>query len=91
LEALRWLHREHMTNIQLETDCFQVIQTLHSKTRNNTEFGIIISLCRRLLNLNMNCKVSHVRRQTNRVAHSLAQATRLFASPQVFNHCLPCI
>jgi ribonuclease HI len=91
LEALRWLQREQMTNVQLETDCLQVIQALHSKTRNNTEFGVVINLCRTLLNSNVNCQASHVRRQANRVAHSLAQATRLYASPQVFNHCPPCI
>jgi ribonuclease HI len=91
LETLRWLQREHMTNVQLETDCLQVIQALHSKNRNNTEFGIVINLCRTLLNSNLNCQASHVRRQANRVAYSLAQATRLSASPQVFNHCPPCI
>ncbi|WJX96618.1 hypothetical protein P8452_77796 [Trifolium repens] len=36
-------------------------------------------------------KVSYVRRQANRAAHDLAQATRFFASPQVFNYCSPCI
>jgi ribonuclease HI len=62
LEALRWLQRESMTNVQLETDCLQVIQAIHSKTRNNTEFGIVIELCRSLLSSNTNCKASHVMR-----------------------------
>jgi ribonuclease HI len=91
LEALRWIQHEQMRDVQLETDCLQIIHALQSKSRNNTEFGIVINLCRSLLNLIPNCKVSHIRRQANRVAHSLAQATRLFASPQIFNHCPPCI
>jgi hypothetical protein len=53
------------------------------KSKNNTEFGIIINLCRRLLNLNLNSKFDHVRRQVNRVVHNFACTTHLF-SPQIF-------
>jgi hypothetical protein len=35
--------------------------------------------------------VSYFRRQANRIAHELAQVARYFASPQIFNHCPPCI
>jgi ribonuclease HI len=86
LEALKWLQHEQLTNVKLETDCLQVIQALQSKSRNNIEFGIVINLCHSLLNSNMNCKASHIRRQANRVTHSLAQETRLSASHQTFNH-----
>jgi ribonuclease HI len=72
LEALRWIQHEQMRDVQLETDCLQIIQALQSKSRNNTEFGIVINLCCSMLNLNLNYKVNHVRRQTNRVAHNLA-------------------
>jgi hypothetical protein len=70
---------------------YKFLITKISKRRNDTEFGSIIDECRRLLVLNLNCKVSHVRRQANRVAHELAQATRFIASPQVFNYCPPYI
>jgi hypothetical protein len=48
-------------------------------------------MCRNLLDLRNNCKVSYVRRQANRVAHSLTQAARLKAGHQVYNYCPPCI
>jgi hypothetical protein len=56
-----------------------------------SEFGIIIDECKMLLALNLNCKVNHVRRQANRVARELAQATHFTDSPQVFNYCPSCI
>ncbi|WJX79086.1 hypothetical protein P8452_62240 [Trifolium repens] len=70
----------------IESDCLQaVLQAIHSRHDNNTEFGAIIGKWRNLLDLNVNYSISYVRRQANRVAHDLAQA------PQVFNHCPPCI
>jgi ribonuclease HI len=48
LEALKWLQHEQLTNVELETDCLQVIQALQSKSRNNIEFVVIN--CRSLLN-----------------------------------------
>jgi ribonuclease HI len=91
LEALQWLRQEQLSNVQIETDCLQVVQAIHNKSRNNTEFGVVIELCRSLLYLIPNCKVSHVRRQANRVAHDLAQATRFYVGPQIFDYCPPCI
>jgi predicted RNase H-like nuclease len=71
----------------LKRICPYKVQELNSKRRNDIEFASIIEECRRLLDLNMNCKVSHVQRQANRVAHELAQTTRFNDSPQVFNYC----
>jgi hypothetical protein len=56
-----------------------------------TEFGSIIRMCHNLLSLNNNCKVRYVRRQVNRVAYDLAQATRFITSYQVYNYCPSCI
>jgi hypothetical protein len=39
-------------------------------------------LCRSLLNMIQNCNVSYIRKQANRVAHELAQATRFNVSPK---------
>jgi hypothetical protein len=58
---------------------------------NMTEFGSIINLCHSLLVENDDWKINYVRRQANRVAHALAQATRFTASPKVYNYCPPCI
>jgi hypothetical protein len=62
-----------------------------NKSRGMSEFGIIIDECKRLLALNLNCKVNHVQRQANWVARELAQATHFTNSPQVFNYCPSCI
>jgi hypothetical protein len=80
-----------MQQIQIETDCIQVVQGVEGKVRNNREFGVIIDKCKSLLCHFQNCRVSYVRRQANRVAHELAQAARLYVSPQVFESCPPCI
>jgi hypothetical protein len=71
----------------IESDCLQAIQAIHLKQRNNTEFGAIIDRCRSLLFLHENCSIGYIIRQVNRVAHDLAQASRFYVNPQVFNHC----
>jgi ribonuclease HI len=91
LESIKWLHSSHIEASYIETDCLHVVQSLNNRSKNNTEFGNIIASCCRLLDLNQNCKVSYVRRQANRVAHELAQATRFIAGPQFYDYCPPCI
>jgi hypothetical protein len=56
------------------------VQAINSRQNNDTEFGAIIDKCRNLLALNKYCSISYVRRQANRVAHELAQASRFHAS-----------
>jgi ribonuclease HI len=92
-EALTWVQNNYgaATSIEVESDCLQAVQAINSRHANNTEFGSIIVMCRSLLSLRNNCKVSYVRRQANRVAHSLAQAARLTAGHQIYNYCPPCI
>jgi hypothetical protein len=51
----------------------------------------LIDIFRKLLCLSKNCMTSYVRRQENRVAHELAQATRIIVIPQSYNYCLSCI
>jgi ribonuclease HI len=86
-EALTWIQHEYgaAITIEVESDCLQAVQAINSRHKNNTEFGNIIVMCRNLLSLNNNCKVSYVRRQVNRVVHDLAQATCFIASHQVYN------
>ncbi|PNX70657.1 cytochrome p450, partial [Trifolium pratense] len=65
LEAMRWIQNSHMPMVHIETDCLQVVHDIKTNSRNNTEFGNIIDMCRNSINLNQNCKVSYVRRQAN--------------------------
>jgi ribonuclease HI len=59
-EALVWLWNIYRENaIELESDCLNVMQAINANQwNNNTEFGSIITVCRDLLVLNNNCKVS---------------------------------
>jgi ribonuclease HI len=41
-EALRWIHHEQMTDVQLEKNCLQVIQVLQSKFRNNIQSLVLL-------------------------------------------------
>jgi ribonuclease HI len=93
LEALRWMQQPQLTNVNIaiEMDCLQVVKAMHARPMNMTEFGSIINLCHSLLVENDDWKINYVRRQANRVAHALAQATRFTASPKVYNYCPPCI
>ncbi|MCH84616.1 60S ribosomal protein L23 [Trifolium medium] len=61
-ETLRWLWHNYRTDtdIEVEMDCLQVVQAIHSTNNNNTELGSMISMCRKLLSLNKNCKVSYI-------------------------------
>jgi hypothetical protein len=93
LEVLRWMHNTNRktTPIVIETYCMQVAKVILAKPMNKTDFGSIFEMCLRLLIEFDNCQVSFIRRQANRVAHELAQATRVLASPQVYNFCPFCI
>jgi ribonuclease HI len=93
-EALQWLLNNYRgaADIEVESDCLQVVQAINSMHINATEFGSLIDICRKLLCLGKNCRVSYVRRQANRVAHELAQATCFIANTlQFYNYCPPCI
>jgi hypothetical protein len=57
-----------------------VVQTINNKSRNSTEFIVIIESCRSLLISVQNCMVIYVRRQVNRVAHDLPQTTCFIVS-----------
>jgi hypothetical protein len=93
LDVLQWQQgSDKLTgSIIIETDWLQVVQAIRSRQKNNTEFGTIIDCCRRILNLYENCSLTYVRRQANRVAHDLAQASRFIAYLQVLNSCPSCI
>jgi ribonuclease HI len=91
LEALKWLQQFTSQCIHIEMDCLQVIQSLKGKQSHDSEFGSIIKCCKHLLDSSQNCKVSHIRRQANRVAHELAHVARVSANHQVFDYCPSCI
>ncbi|GAU12957.1 hypothetical protein TSUD_97680 [Trifolium subterraneum] len=54
LEAMQWIQNSHMPMFHVETVCLQVVHAIRTNSRNNTEFGKIIDMCRNLINLNQN-------------------------------------
>lgn len=68
-----------------------MVDSIHSQSLDLSEFGSIISACKRLLALNTTYRVVYVRRQANVVAHSLARVATLWPSPQVFDYLPSCI
>jgi len=72
-------------------ECLQVEEVVYNNNHNNTAAGSMIDKCKELLLINTNFWVSSVRQQANRVAHSLARASRSYASHPFFFYLPPCI
>jgi hypothetical protein len=90
-EAILWLGELGLSNVHIELDCKLVTDSIMDRTNNRAEFGNIMSTCRSLLTHFPNIKISFVRRQANFVAHTLARASKLYASRQVFDLISSCI
>jgi ribonuclease HI len=92
LSALSWVHELNLGPVDFELDSKLVIDGFHSNNHDATEFGEIISHCKRLYSsFYVNSSVEFIRRQANEVAHSLAKAATYIASPQVLVDIPNCI
>jgi ribonuclease HI len=90
-EALIWLEELGISRVVIELDCMLVVNAINEKLRDSTEFGAIIKQCRLLLDNHPNFKISFIRRQANFVAHTLARASKSYASRQTFELIPSCI
>jgi len=91
-EALQWVMVLGLHNMDFSLDSKLVVDAVNSTVSNYSDFGSVISHCRQLLNINLhNSKVEFSRRQANGMAHALAQAALLDASPQTFIEIPHCI
>jgi len=84
LEAIKLAASLGFQAVQFETNCMTFANTIHSTSTHLNEAGDIISQCRGLLFTNTDFKVSYIRRQVNRVAHSIARASLSHPSPHLF-------
>jgi len=84
-EAILWLGELGLSNVHIELDCKLVTDDIVDRTNNHAEFGNIMLTCRSFLTYFPNFKISFVRRQANFVAHTLARASKVYASCQVFD------
>jgi len=72
--------------VAFETDCQVVANAVLNNNLYVNELGSLLSTCRTLLSSNASYTLAFIRRQANRVAHSLARASILHASPSIFYH-----
>ncbi|CAN1784844.1 Putative ribonuclease H protein At1g65750 [Linum perenne] len=80
LDALSWMESLQIDQVTFEVDSQLVADAMSSYGVNTTEFGAIISRCRRLIQSNPGFRVCFVRRDRNHVAHELARRSFSLAS-----------
>lgn len=85
LEAIKEAISTGMQAIRFETDCKSIPDALSVNNIPQNEFGDLISQCKSFLLNRADFVVSYVRRQANRVAHSIARASLCHLSPHIFN------
>lgn len=68
----------------METDSLDTVRALRGEKDNMLEVGHIIDHCKLLLQELVGVSVSHIRRQANKVAHSLARIPCSINCPHVF-------
>ncbi|CAN1292991.1 hypothetical protein LINPERPRIM_LOCUS21820 [Linum perenne] len=73
VEALRWAANMGWSRVCFEADCQLVQQVLIRQDLDTTEFGDLISECRRLLGNQLFSKVCYVRRESNMITDALAK------------------
>lgn len=72
-EALSWSELQTWQNIEIESDCLVVIQSIRSKVPMVSQLGVVIEECRALLKRLNSFQLFFVKRSVNMVAHSLAR------------------
>jgi hypothetical protein len=81
-----------MDNVDFVVESKTTNDAFHSNRSDVSEFGHIISECKRLfISQFTNSRVEFNRRQTNEVAHALAGEAALLASPTMYFHISDCI
>ena len=89
-EAAALLQSIHTTisiglhSVIFETDNKTLANAINSTSAHNSEFKDIVTQCRVLLSNNLDYVVSHIRRQANRVTHTIARASLSHTSPHIF-------
>lgn len=80
VQALKFLNEKNLTLAVIEIDYLSIENGVNNYSTPKNELGVILSQYRTIITHCQSYKISYVRRQTNRVAHSLAQASKLYSS-----------
>jgi len=85
-EAIQFAIDRDMTSVIFEADCKLVVDLVYSPIVPQNEIGDIITSCKHLMSVHNSYVVRHTRRQTNRVAHSIARASLSHPNPYIFDY-----
>ena len=75
-------HSMYIPQVIFESDSNCVVNAINSSIMPN-ELGGIVYKCRSILSENTDYKVVSIRRQVNKVAHSLTRASLSYTSPHI--------
>jgi ribonuclease HI len=91
IEAMEeMIHRSQSFGI-FESDSKLVVDVISSSQAGVFEFSILISYIQALLKMNNYFEVKYVKRQANKIAHSLARVAFSMSRRRLFDLDAPCI
>jgi hypothetical protein len=73
-----------MSSVIFESDCKIIVDIINSPQIPNNEIGNFLARCKDILLSHNSFVVSHVRRQPNKVAHTLAKVSLSHPTPLIF-------
>jgi ribonuclease HI len=91
LEAMKELQLRGFENVIFETDAQNVVYAIRRRTNGVSEFSSIIYKIKCMLSLFSGFEVKPIRRQANRIAHTIARAAPSWSSRHVFDLIPLCI
>ena len=74
-EALSWIAKFHWTKVTLESDSLVCVQVIYSHTSFPSQFGLLVSDCKFLLEQLQFVSLRCVKLSANKVAHILARSS----------------
>jgi ribonuclease HI len=91
IEAMEVMKQKGLSHVIFESDSKLVVNAISSNQEGLSEFSTLITHIKSLLRMNNCFEVKYVKRQTNKVAHSLARAANSMFSRCMFESIPRCI
>ncbi|XP_019161875.1 PREDICTED: uncharacterized protein LOC109158421 [Ipomoea nil] len=73
-QALIWIRTRGVMEVQVQTDCLNIVQVLQSEKEDRTYLGSIIHECKQTVKDLPRCVFHYIPRSANQAAHALAKA-----------------
>jgi ribonuclease HI len=90
-EAMEAVMYRGLSHVIFESDSKLVVDAISSRQAGISEFSMLISYIQSLLRMNNYFEVKFVKRQANKVAHSLARAAFSMSRRRIFDSVPRCI